>query len=175
MAEEPRSLTGLLAATLSALLLAGCPAPAPRPDAAGQALSTPETPLPQAPAAASALPPAAPAPRPPRENRLSPATRSLVAQARTQAARGDADGASASLDRALRIEPNNPLLWIERGKLRLTDNDAHQAEVCGRKALVLASGDRATQKQAGSLLIDALRAQARNQEAHDVETQSFMR
>jgi len=89
--------------------------------------------------------------------------------------RGDLIGASSTLDRALRIEPNNPLLWIERGRLRLTDGDAHQAEGCGRKALSLASGDRATQAQAGRLLADALRAQGRNPEATEVERQPFMR
>jgi uncharacterized protein HemY len=121
--------------------------------------------------------PSAPAPRPPapsRENRLSPATQSLVTQARTLVAHGDLDGASSTLDRALRIEPNNPLLWIELGRLRLTESDAHQAEGCGRKALALASGDRSTQRQAGRLLADALRAQRRNQEAREVESQPFM-
>jgi cytochrome c-type biogenesis protein CcmH/NrfG len=85
--------------------------------------------------------------------------------------RGDFDGASSTLDRALRIEPNNPLLWIERGRLRLGERDAHQAEVCGRKALALASGDQATQRQARRLLADALRAQQRNQEAQEIESQ----
>ena len=55
---------------------------------------------------------------------------------------GDLDGASSTLDRALRIEPNNPLLWIERGRLRLAEGDAHQAEGCGRKALALADRGR---------------------------------
>ena len=87
---------------------------------------------------------------------------------------GDLDGASATLDRALRIEPNNPLLWIELGRLRMAENDAHQAEGCGRKALALASGDRGTQAQAGRLLADALRAQGRNPEAVEVERQPFM-
>jgi cytochrome c-type biogenesis protein CcmH/NrfG len=109
-----------------------------------------------------------------RENHLSPATRSLVTQARTLMSHGDFDSASSTLDRALRIEPNNPLLWIERGRLRLAESDAHQAEGCGRKALALASGDQGTQKQAGKLLADALRAQQRNQEAHEVESQPFM-
>jgi predicted Zn-dependent protease len=90
-------------------------------------------------------------------------------------AHGDLDGASATLDRALRIEPNNPLLWVERGKLRLTENDPRQAESCARKALALASGDRAAQAQSGHLLADALRAQKRNQEAHDVEAAPYMR
>jgi len=80
----------------------------------------------------------------------------------------------ATLDRALRIEPNNPLLWVERGKLRLAENDAHQAEGCGRKALALASGDRSAQRQAGRLLADALRAQQRNPEAHAVESAPYM-
>ena len=98
-----------------------------------------------------------------------------MTQARTLISHGDLDGASSTLDRALRIEANNPLVWIELGRLRMAENDAHQAESCGRKALVLASGDRTTQAQAGRLLADALRAQKRNQEAVEVERQPFMR
>jgi uncharacterized protein HemY len=85
------------------------------------------------------------------------------------------DAASTTLDRALRIEPNNPLVWIELGRLRLAENNPHQAEGCGRKALALASGDHATQRQAGHLLVDALRAQRRNQEAHEIENRPYMR
>ena len=150
------------------MLLSGCPAPAPRP--------APSSPLPS-PSSSVRSPPSAPAPRPPqpsRENHLSPATQSLVTQARTLVAHGDLDGASSTLDRALHIEPNNPLLWIELGRLRLAASDAHQAEGCGRKALALASGDRSAQRQAGRLLADALRAQQRNQEAREVESQPFM-
>ena len=123
------------------------------------------------------VPPPPPQRAPPslRENHLSAATGSLVTQARALIAHGDLDGASSTLDRALRIEPNNPLLWIERGRLRLAENDSHQAEGCARKALALASGDRSAQAQAGRLLADALRAQRRNQEAAEVESQPFMR
>jgi cytochrome c-type biogenesis protein CcmH/NrfG len=90
-------------------------------------------------------------------------------------AHGDVDAASTTLDRALRIEPNNPLVWIELGRLRLAEHNPHQAEGCGRKALTLASGDHATQRQAGHLLVDALRAQQRNQEAHEIESRPYMR
>jgi len=173
MAQAHRSLK--LAATLTAAaLLSGCPAPAPRPPPPSSPLPSP---LSSGSPSSLRSSPSAPAPRPPapsRENRLSPATQSLVTQARTLVAHGDLDGASSTLDRALRIEPNNPLLWIELGRLRLTENDAHQAEGCGRKALALASGDRSTQRQAGRLLADALRAQRRNQEAREVESQPFM-
>jgi tetratricopeptide (TPR) repeat protein len=151
---------------LSALvLLSGCPAASQRPE--------PPHPEPEPPGPVSPSPPLPRAP-PPRENHLSPATHSLVTQARALIAHGDLDAASSTLDRALRIEPNNPLLWIERGRLRLAEGDAHQAESCGRKALALASGDRAAQAQAGRLLADALRAQRRNQEASEIERRPYM-
>ena len=167
MAQAHHSLK-LAVALSAAMLLSGCPAPATRP--------APSSPLPS-PSSSVRSSPSAPAPRPPqpaRENHLSPATQSLVTQARTLVAHGDLDGASSTLDRALHIEPNNPLLWIELGRLRLAASDAHQAEGCGRKALALASGDRSAQRQAGRLLADALRAQQRNQEAREVESQPFM-
>jgi len=115
-----------------------------------------------------------PAP-PPREFRLSPATQSLVAQAHTLQGRGDLLGASSTLDRALGIEPSNPLLWIELGRIRLVEGDAHQAEVCGRKALALASSDQSALGGAGHLLADALRTQGRNQEASEIESRPYMR
>ena len=158
-------------APLAALMLAGCPAslrtsPSPeisaRPPSASPNASTPE------------LPPEVPRPAPaPREFRLSPATQSLVAQAHTLQERGDLLGASSTLDRALRIEPSNPLLWIELGRIRLVEGDAHQAEVCGRKALALASSDQRALSGAGHLLADALRTQGRNQEASEVESRRY--
>jgi tetratricopeptide (TPR) repeat protein len=176
MDQEHRSLTALGSVLIATLLLAGCPASPQRPDS-GNAPNLP-VPVPVTPGAIvpSPAPPApTPAPPPPRENHLSPATRSLVNQAHTLMGHGDLDGASSALDRAVRIEPNNPLVWIEVGRLRLAENDAHQAESGARKALALASGDRGTQAQAGRVLADALRAQGRNPEALEVERQPFMR
>ena len=72
---------------------------------------------------------------------LSPASRSLVAQAQTQRNKGDLPGATVSLERALRIEPNNPLLWIELGRLRMDQQNYPQAESMGRKALSMSVGD----------------------------------
>jgi tetratricopeptide (TPR) repeat protein len=165
MAQKHHSLTTLAIVLTVTALLSGC------------FTSSRPTPSPQSPAQPSAGPavPRTSPPPTPRVNHLSPATRSLVTQAQTLMSHGDFDAASSTLDRALRIEPNNPLLWIERGRLRLAESDAHQAEGCGRKALALASGDQSTQKQAGLLLAEALRAQHRNQEAHEVESQPFMR
>ncbi|MGC2030151.1 MAG: tetratricopeptide repeat protein [Steroidobacteraceae bacterium] len=171
MAQDYRALTRLVAACAVALSLGGCPAPSTRPEAPSNSVVGPQGSNASPASPSMPLPPSAP----PRENRLSPATSSLVSQARALISRGDLDGASSTLDRALRIEPNNPLVWIELGRLRLAESDAHQAEGCGRKALALASGDRGTQAQAGRLLADALRAQRRNQEAIEIERQPFMR
>jgi len=171
MVQYDRSLRGLTVALTVALTLGGCAslrAPSGQPPASSPPSSMPP------PLQPLQYPPVPSQQQPARENHLSPVTRSLVTQAHTQIARGDLPGASSTLDRALRIEPNNPLLWIELGRLRLAESDAHQGEICGRKALALASGDRGTQSQAGRLLADALRAQGRNQEARDVENRPFM-
>jgi tetratricopeptide (TPR) repeat protein len=176
MAQAHRSLRTLAAALAAAVLLSGCPAPSQRPQSPGNPIPGPQPAEPTAPGPLAPVPPPPPrAPPPPRENHLSAATRALVTQSRTLASHGDLDGASSTLDRALRIEPNNPLLWIELGRLRLTESDARQAEACGRKGLALASGDPGTQAQAGRLLADALRAQRRNPEAIEIERQPFMR
>jgi len=171
MGQEDHSLKPCAALIAAAILLGACAARPP--------IEPPNQPVAPPPLQPAPPPePTPPAPRPPepppREIHLSPATRSLVTQAQTQAAHGDLPAASSTLDRALRIEPNNSLIWIELGRLRLTESDAHQAEVCGRKALALASGDRGTQRQAGRLLADALRAEGRNQEARELESEPFM-
>jgi Tfp pilus assembly protein PilF len=173
MDQDDHSLKKLAVAVTVALLIAGCATPrvTSEPSAPSPAQSSPPVQSSAQPVPNQAAPPQQPAVR---ENHLSPATGSLVTQARGQLARGDLPAASSTLDRALRIEPNNPLLWIELGRLRLVESDAHQAEICGRKALALASGDRRAQSQAGRLLADALRAQQRNQEAREVEKQPYM-
>jgi tetratricopeptide (TPR) repeat protein len=176
MAQTHHTLKTLALVLGTAAMLCGCPAPARRPEPASQPPSapTPSAASAASPSSTSPLPGSAQPRPPPRQNSLSPATRSLVAQSRALLAHGDFNGASSTLDRALRIEPNNPLLWIELGRVRLVESDARQAEGCGRKALALASGDHGAQQQAGRLLADALRAQQRNQEAREVESQPFM-
>src|ERR1700722_7683119 len=126
MAQEHHSLTRLAVALTAALVLGGCRAPSPRtslptptPNLPAQGSENPGQPAPN--------PPSQRAPQPPRENRLSPATSSIVTQARALMSRGDFDGASSTLDRALRIDANNPLLWIELGRLRLPGRGAPTA------------------------------------------------
>lgn len=116
--------------------------------------------------------PVQPEPLPPpisREYTLGPASRALVAQARTQANSKNYSLAASSIERALRIEPNNPLLWIEYGQVRMNEGNYPQAESMARKALATASGDFKTQSAAYRLLADSYRARNRTTEAREAE------
>jgi tetratricopeptide (TPR) repeat protein len=106
-----------------------------------------------------------PAAPPPRQFRLGPAAGALVAQAHRQAGGGDYGQAAATLERALRIEPDNPLVWIELGRVRMGESNFDQAESLGRKSLTLATGDPAAQAAAWRLIGDASRARDHNTEA----------
>jgi tetratricopeptide (TPR) repeat protein len=97
------------------------------------------------------------------------ATAALVGQARTQASGGGYEQAAATLERALRIEPDNPLVWIELGRVRLGENNPAQADAMGRKALALATGDPAAQAAAWHLIAESLRARGRNGEAAEAD------
>lgn len=170
-----RALIPVLVAicTVSACTLTRAPPFVPTPGTpqtpAGPAQPAPGTAAP-APAGATAAPSQRPNTAPPKQFRLGGASSALVAQAHTQAAGGDFGQAAATLERALRIEPDNPLLWIELGRVRL-DNPA-QADAMGRKALALATGDPAAQSSAWHLIADALRAEGRNVEAAEAEQQA---
>ncbi len=149
----------LAVAVAAVALLSGCPSlrsPPPFPQ------------NPPAPGAGTAQPPEAtpvPPARPARQFHLGPAASSLVTQAHKQSASGDYGLAAATVERAMRIEPDNPLLWIELGRVRLTAGDNRQAESMGRKALAMATGDPRAQSASYRLIADALRALGRNDEA----------
>jgi len=116
----------------------------------------------------AAQPPAQP-PRPAKQYRLGAASSALVAQAHKQLVGGDFGLAAATIERAMRIEPDNPLLWIELGRVRYTAGDVSQADSMGRKALALATGDPQAQALAWRLRADSLRSLRRNEEAADAD------
>jgi Flp pilus assembly protein TadD len=120
--------------------------------------------------AGGSQPPAAPPGAPSaRQFRLGPAASALVAQAHTQAAAGEYVAAGATLERALRIEPDNPLLWIELGRVQIGEGNAAQADGMGRKGLALAGGDPAAQASAWRLIADSLHARGRTADALEAE------
>lgn len=148
---------------MAAVMLSGCVLRTgeyrPPPPPPGQAIGTVR---PAQPPPALPEPPSTPAPR---QFHLGSASRALVAQAHAQASSGDFGQASATLERALRIEPENPLLWVELGRMRLGAGDAEQADGMGRKALALGTGDLAAQAGAWRLIADSLQALGRNSQA----------
>lgn len=111
----------------------------------------------------------APTAPPARTYTLSPASQALVSQARTQAATGDYTLASSTIERALRIEPDNPLLWTELSRVRLAEGNYTQAESLGRKAVSLATGDARAEATAWRMIAESLRARGRNAEAREAD------
>src|SRR5262245_29610174 len=151
MTSMPRLTAACVAAVL--LALGGCAlsrAPPTFPPPAPGAPATTPAPAPKAPGTAVPTPPPPPdrPQAPANQCHLGAAASALVTQAHAQAAGGDFGQAAATIERALRIEPDNPLLWIELGRLRLSENNPAQADAMGRKALALSTGDAATQASA---------------------------
>lgn len=171
----------LVAAALAfALLASGCairpyqPRTPPEPEsqpsrtnpAQTQAAPSPETPGPAQPL------PSTPTPTPPRPKTLSAASKALVAQAQSQSAAGNDSLAAATIERALRIESDNPLLWLELAKIKQNEGNAPQAENLARKALSMATGDNKTQAAAWRLIAESFRARGRNPEARDADAKA---
>ncbi|HEU4619962.1 MAG TPA: tetratricopeptide repeat protein, partial [Gammaproteobacteria bacterium] len=75
-------------------------------------------------------------------------------QSRAAMQAGSYDAAAASIERALRISPDDPSLWLELGEIKLATGDAQQAQLMARKAVSLAGGDRTVTARA-ERLIDA--------------------
>ena len=93
--------------------------------------------------------PPAPGTRTPEGNAASAV---LLERSREQSANGAYAAAAASLERALRIDPNNPVLWIELAEVKSAEGDDEQAEMMARKALTLAGSDRSIVARAERLV-----------------------
>ena len=156
------------------LALSACAVPQPyRAPAPGESPSVP-VPAPAPPVETQPAPPPAtieepqPLPTPViREPALGAASRALVSQAQTQLASKNFAVAASSIERALRIEPDNPLLWIELGKVRQAEGNYSQAENMGRRALSMSANAPRAQSSAWSLVADSYRARGKNAEAQD--------
>lgn len=97
---------------------------------------------------------------------LGAASSSLVTTAQTQLKAKNYSAAAASIERALRIEAGNPLLWIELGKVRYAEGNHVQAENMGRKAISLSKAPQAS-STAWKLIADSLRARGKTKEAQE--------
>lgn len=115
------------------------------------------------------LPPPAPVVR---EPTLGAASRALVSQAQTQMATKNYAVAASSIERALRIEPDNPLLWIELGKVRFAEGNYVQAENMARKAVSMSVNAPRAQSSAWRLIADSYRARGKNIEAQEAQARA---
>ncbi|MGH8276801.1 MAG: tetratricopeptide repeat protein, partial [Steroidobacteraceae bacterium] len=133
-----RSLRALTAAALGPLAALGLNACAAvqhgRLPASGSAPGAAAQPPTAYPSPGSPAAPEGPYTAPARQFRLGTAATALVAQAHAQATSGEYAAAGATLERALRIEPENPLLWVELGRVQLQERNAGQADGMARKA-----------------------------------------
>jgi tetratricopeptide (TPR) repeat protein len=152
-----RALTLALLATLAACTTLQGPQ---RPAASSRSgAATPPSPAPGAANGGSAIPPESAPPsagapaRPPSET--SGATQALLAQSRSARAAGNYAQANATIERALRIAPNDASLWVELGEIELATGNAAQAATLARKALTLAANDSVAVADAQKLLRDA--------------------
>jgi tetratricopeptide (TPR) repeat protein len=84
----------------------------------------------------------------------NPAVVSLEATARQQHQSGDLEHAAASLERALRIDPDDPELWLSLAKIRLDQGRRDQAAGLARRAETLA--DPASDTAASARALAAL-------------------
>lgn len=160
-------------------LLAGCALlSAPPPETAGNTAGYPQPQEGRAPSPAAQSPPSAgaQAPTPPEQQAppqraymLGAAAEALVGEAHAQEQSRNFGLAAETLERALSIEPRNPLVWIELGRENILAGHGPQAYGMGRKALYLASGDPHAQASAWQLIAASLRAQGRNDEAYAAE------
>lgn len=75
------------------------------------------------------------------------AVQNLYDQAMNYLSAGDFDQAEATLERGLRIEPNNPYLWFELARLSADYGNVKKARELASRAQSLAGGDRYLQGQ----------------------------
>jgi Flp pilus assembly protein TadD len=95
------------------------------------------------------------------EPTMSSAGRTLLEQGRTQRLAGEYLQATASLERALRVDPQQAPIWLELGRLRFDEGNFAQAEQMARKALSLAPAGDSVQSQAEQLIDQSRRAAGR--------------
>lgn len=108
-------------------------------------------------------------PGPDEEPVVKPVSRSLIEQSRDQQRTGNYGQAAATLERAIRIDPGEPAVWLELARVRYAERNWAQAEQLARKARSLAGSGSPLRDDAIRVIADALREQQRPQEAQKLE------
>lgn len=103
----------------------------------------------------------------PLEPAQSPAVVALLDQAQTHASAGQMEAAGASLERALRIESRNPVLWQELARIRLRQGQYRQAENLAAKSNSFAGADQRLRAENWRIIGQARSKLGDLQGAHD--------
>lgn len=77
----------------------------------------------------------------------NPAVLALLNSADAKVGTGQVTAAAADLERALRIEPKNPMLWQELARLRLREGDYLQAANLAARSNSWSAGNRTLQAE----------------------------
>lgn len=83
---------------------------------------------------------------------MSKAVKTLVDQAELQRAAGDLTGAAATLERALRIEPDNGYVWNRLAHVRAAQGQAGLAGELAAKSNTFAGGDEGLRRDNDGLI-----------------------
>jgi predicted Zn-dependent protease len=111
--------------------------------------------------------PVAPAPR-----EQPAAVVALLDHAEAQANSGDLDAAAVTLERAIRIDSRNPVLWHHLAQVRLAEGESLQAEQLASKSNSLAAGNYALQARNWQLIAEARRNRGEEDAARSAERQA---
>ncbi len=89
---------------------------------------------------------------------MSPVVRTLMTSAQNQRNAGNWDGAASSLERALRIEPRNAMLWGRLADVRYGQKAWRKAIQLAAKSNTLAGSDQMLRRQNWYLMANAYEA-----------------
>lgn len=103
---------------------------------------------PQKPVVEKKVPPPPPAP----SYNGNPAVTILTKQANNQLVAGKTDRAASTLERALRIDPENPMLWLRLAEVNEKQGNSSQASSMAKKAMMLAPDDNNIKQRGRRLL-----------------------
>ncbi len=87
----------------------------------------------------------------------SPAVLALVQEADDNSASGQLENAAATLERAIRIQPRNALLWQKLAEVRLKQNQPGLAEDLAKKSNVMAKDNKTLVGKNWTIIAEARR------------------
>jgi len=98
-----------------------------------------------------------------------PPVLALLEEAEASRNSGELDGAAAVLERGIRIQPNNPVLWQRLAQVRLQQGQPQLAEELAKKSNVFAAGNASLLRENWALIAEARRRKGDVEGARDAE------